>query len=157
MDTAPQMGSHQCQTEGRINSLHLLVLFFLMQTEDDSCPLGTLLAEFSLLQKRTLSCFSAILLSSCSALSKYWCVGLLLPRCRTLHLPKAWSHFFPWVSWLWKKLHASRLRLGYCGHLDIRELSAPNFSSKRKRQALFTCVQNYIWRLLSKEGAQNWL
>ena len=41
----------------------------------------------NLLSSRTSRSLSAELLSNRSAPSLYWCMGLLLPRCRTLHLP----------------------------------------------------------------------
>jgi len=41
----------------------------------------------NLLSTRTLRSLSKELLSSRSAPSLYWCIGLFLPRCRTLPLP----------------------------------------------------------------------
>jgi len=92
--TALQVWHNQCCVEGRrITSLSLLTIIYLMQPR-------ILLASFAtrahcwimvkLVSIRTPRSFSAKLFSSWVAPSVYCCMGLFLPRCRTLH--------FPWLS-----------------------------------------------------------
>lgn len=88
MDTVLWVWSHQCGVEGRITSLDMLEVFFLMQ-------LGIALILFaakthfwlmiSLVTTRTPRTFSAGLLSSWGTLNMY--LGLFLSIYRTFHLP----------------------------------------------------------------------
>ena len=80
----------QCQVEERITSVSLLATLFLMQPR----MLLALLAArmhywlvFNLVSTRTRRSIFTKLLSSLSSPSMYWCLGLFLPRCRTVHFP----------------------------------------------------------------------
>lgn len=50
---------------------------------------------------------------------------------------------------------AATLRASCCSFI-LCSLSSTYFNSKREIWILFTCFQNYIWRLLSTEGAQKY-
>ena len=84
MNTVLQVWPHQFWAEGKD---HLLITFPLMQSR---IPFACFEARVCcwpmvlLLSTRTPWSFSAKLLSSWVTLSKYWCMELFLPRCRTL-------------------------------------------------------------------------
>ena len=85
------MGPHQGSVEGKENlprpAGHTLLLMH------PRIPLAFLAARahcwlmVNLSSTRTPRSLSAELLSSRSTPSLYWCMGLFLPRCRTVHLP----------------------------------------------------------------------
>ena len=81
-------GLNSAEERGRITSLNLLATLHLMKPR---IPSTTVAARahcwlmFILVSTMTPMDFSAKLLSRRSASSIYWCLGLFLPRCRTLH------------------------------------------------------------------------
>lgn len=60
----------------------------------------------------------------------------------------------PWDSFQMSVI-AARLCINSCS-LILCSLPSMYFSSKKKIWILFTCLQNYIWRLLSKDKTQKW-
>jgi len=81
-------GLTRAEQRGRRTSLDLLATLLLMHPRIPLAFLATrahwwLMVIFS--STSTLISLSTELLCSRSALSLYWCMGLFLPRCRTLH------------------------------------------------------------------------
>ncbi|XP_068788224.1 uncharacterized protein [Struthio camelus] len=88
LDTVLQVRLHQ--ERGRITSLDLLPTLCLMHPRRPLAFLATrahCCLMLHLLSTGTPRSFFMELLSSRSTPSLYWCMGLFLPRCRTLHLP----------------------------------------------------------------------
>lgn len=87
LDPALELCLTRAEQRGRITSLSLLAMLFLMQTRR---LLGFCAARVHRWLTVGLASFSARLLCGWSAPqppSLYWCMGLFLPRCRTSHFP----------------------------------------------------------------------
>jgi len=102
------------EPRGRTTSLDLLATLLLVQPR---APLALFASRthcwlmFNSPSTRAPRSLTAELLLNWSAPSMYWCVGLLLPRCRTLHFPLLKcmkflsAYFFSLPRSLWMAAH----------------------------------------------------
>ncbi|KAK4829008.1 hypothetical protein QYF61_001764 [Mycteria americana] len=89
LNTGFEVRPHQCRVQGTITSLVLLATLFLIQARMPLAFLATWAHCWLILSRlstNTPRSFSAGQLSSHSSPSLQRCMGLLWPKCRTLHL-----------------------------------------------------------------------
>ena len=92
-----QWGLTRAESRGRITSLDVLTILFLMQYKRSKISLAFLASRthfWVMVYLLSTRPFSAELISSRSSLSLYWCMQLFLPRYRCL----CWTSSFPNIS-----------------------------------------------------------